>query len=339
MEVEFLSNMRYGLYCSEHDWKEWHGILGMFGTYIYQAAKLKEKASLASGLPPTVQIPSPPTSSHASPLYPSANSPLNATGTNTPLLLPQYSSTAVSPIGQLPELNLRPCVRKRSYDEEAEEPPAKRLHRMVSQPVFQPPVTAPAHIQLPNPNPHVNMHPQLPRLASLSIQTNVCSPASQPQLAAPQLPPPGRSAMGLVYSQQQASQPPSSGPSMVTTPSQGYVSAFSDSGSRQLSPFPVGSDGSSPLSASYAPNRLSPSFFLQQRCSPYRPVRPVNHLLAQPPSVATYSAPRNVPLDQMQYRSLARPLAETRTGHLPYLSYQAWPQSHQLNQWPAVSQH
>ncbi|KAF2102702.1 hypothetical protein NA57DRAFT_33245 [Rhizodiscina lignyota] len=341
MEVEFLSNMRYSLFTSEAEWMDWHAKLGKFGTYFHAASRLQEHVARVSQLttpvlhvPPT--LPSPPTSNHASPPY-ATNSPLNASRTNTPLLLPQISSTAVSPIGPLPELNLRPTPRKRSYDEQAEEPAPKRLNRNVAQPTYQPTVTA--SLQLPNPHP-MSQAPRLP-LPALTIPSASGPPPAQ--LSVPQLPPPGGRAMAMVYPT------PSQWPQSLTMaqsipPMQPTVqalsnTAFQDNGSRQLSPFPVGSNTASPVSATFPQNRLSPSYYLQQRSSPYRPVRNVHTLLVPPPSTSLNNAPRNIPFNQMQYQPLGRPFNERRIGHLPYLHHEAWPPAHQFNQWPSVTQH
>jgi hypothetical protein len=40
----------------------------------------------------------------------------------------------------------------------------------------------------------------------------------------------------------------------------------------------------------------------------------------------------------MQYHPIGKPLNERRVGHLPYMHHEAWPQTHQLNQWPVLPQ-
>jgi hypothetical protein len=111
--------------------------------------------------------------------------------------------------------------------------------------------------------------------------------------------------------------------------------------SRQLSPYPGQSATSSPVSATFTPtsqnqNRLSPSYFLAQRSSPYRPVRQVQTLLVPPASASMHNAPRLVAQDQMQYHPLGRPMNERRVGHLPYIHHDAWPETHQFNSWPEL---
>lgn len=323
MEVEFLSNMRYSLFTDTVEWRQWHVTLGKFGTYIDASTRfIQEQAMRQAALhTPTLQIPaslpSPPTSLHASPPLTVNHSPANATRTNTPLLLPQLGSTIVSPIGPLPELNLRPASRKRSYDEQAEEPAPKRFSRMSTQPSSVPPMLN--GLQLPNPL-TPSRGPRLP-LPNLTIPrlTN----ASQPtEIFNSQLPPPGR-AMSTVYP-----------PGAHSTALQPSVPAIV---STNLSPYPV-SGTSSPLSATFGPGQInSPSYFLQQRSSPYRPVRQPHMLLVPPPSMAQ-SAPRMVPHPHMQYHPLGRQ-TERHTGHLPYMHHEAWPQTHQLNQWPVHTPH
>jgi hypothetical protein len=326
MEVEFLSNMRYSLFTSERQWTEWKVKLGKFGTFIDQAARMAENAArlkpLYSGtmqIPPA--LPSPPNSTNASPPFLSSYSPVHPRS-NTPILLPQISSAAVSPIGPLPELDPR-FSRKRSYDEGGQEPALKR------------------QATYSNTLPHLasthNLLSPLPRmpLPSLSIP-----PVSQPSVQlAPQLPLPGSRAMAMVYPPPvqwpQQSMPTSIPPLQTTGLPPSNLSSLDHS--RQLSPYPQ-SATSSPVSATFTPtsqtqNRLSPSYFLAQRSSPYRPVRQVQTLLVPPASASMQNAPRLVAQDQMQYHPLGRPMNERRVGHLPYIHHDAWPETHQFNQW------
>lgn len=106
---------------------------------------------------------------------------------------------------------------------------------------------------------------------------------------------------------------PGSGPSLDTHLAQ------------QRSPYPSTSSGISPTSATpsaYATptnSRLSPSFFLSNRVSPYRPVRTVNTLLIPPPSASMHNANNSRPLppDQMHYYPLGK-ASERKTGLLPH---------------------
>ena len=131
MEVEFLSNMRYSLYTSEVAWKEWYVKLGKFGSYIDRAIRILDATPRLGVLHPTslnvpAALPSPPASTNASPAFQASYSPAHLTRSNTPILLPQISSTTVSPIGPLPETDLRVVGQKRSHDEDLCEPPSKR---------------------------------------------------------------------------------------------------------------------------------------------------------------------------------------------------------------------
>jgi hypothetical protein len=340
MEVEFLSNMRYSLFTSESAWRDWHDKLGKFGTYIHRANKAWENSSRPapfSNIPSA--LPSPPVSNNASPPYLSNFSPIHLPRSNTPILLPQISSTAVSPIGPLPELDPR-FSRKRSHDENGQEPPAKRHNTYSNNMPFLANTTSSLA-----PSSRV---PTLPRVALPSLSIPPLSQAPPVQMV-PQLPLPGSRAMSMVYPPpvhwQQPGSIPTSMPSLQTTglppPSLPHLDH-----SRQLSPFPGQSATSSPISATFTPtsqaqNRLSPSYFLQQRSSPYRPVRQVQTLLVPPPSASMHNAPRMVAHDQMQYHPLGKPMNERRIGHLPYIHNDAWPETNQYQQWnelPPLSQ-
>lgn len=341
MEVEFLSNMKYNLFTSAEEWGEWHATLGKFGTFFERASRAPLEASSRALGPPTPtlrvppNLPSPPHSTQASPPYLNGFSPNNANSfSNTPTLLPQISSAAVSPIGPLPELNLRPGSRKRSYDDQAQEPAPKRPLRN-----FAPTETQPAYTSVPQ-------------------QSALTQPASQPtsvppmlpplpNLSVPQLPPPNTRSNSLVYPppmqwSQPSSMPPAPAATLPPAISIPQSQPAPSGPSRQLSPLPTDSSASSPLHPSFGPgapkqNRLSPSFYLSQRSSPYRPVRTVNTLLVPPPS-SSISQPPRLGFDQMQYQPLGRPSNERRAGPLPYMNHDAWPTTNQFNQWPVLPQ-
>merc|ERR1711977_351288 len=96
----------------------------------------------------------------------------------------------------------------------------------------------------------------------------------------------GGRAMSTVYA---PSTPSSWTPVPMLTPS-GHTTSGYSTPSRRHSPHSVQellSYGSSPISANFpghVPGHSSPSIFLQQRSSPYKPVRHVNTLLYPPPS-------------------------------------------------------
>ncbi|ORY14404.1 hypothetical protein BCR34DRAFT_623339 [Clohesyomyces aquaticus] len=350
MEVEFLSNMRYSLFTSQKKWEDWHAILGKFGTFFDRASKMPSTDTIspvASLQVPASYMPSPPTTQQTSPLMPMAYSPSRSHFSNTPLLQPQTTSTAVSPIGPLPELG--PITqRKRSMDNSSTEPPPKRqAHGFAPGPYSSAPLIP--TLQTPvnrsfEPNHSINRLPPLPSLAIPSPQTK--PPVQVHNWSELPLPAPGGRSMAMVYNPPVQWKQPYSTPTSTAPPAfppaktpTSHISASGDR-SRQASPYPP-SAGSSPVSATYASSsqrQLSPSYFLNQRQSPYRPVRGVHTLLVPPPSASMHNPPRQIPYDQMQYQSLGRPMAERRAGPLPYMDYGAWPEQHQFNQLPIPQQ-
>jgi hypothetical protein len=102
-----------------------------------------------------------------------------------------------------------------------------------------------------------------------------------------------------------------------------------DPGRQHNSPFGVTSATISPAISAYSTHtpqtNLSPSFFLANRNSPYRPVRNFNTLLIPPPS--SFQQQRTVPFEHMHYQPLGKTAAERKTGLLPYIHHEAWPQA------------
>lgn len=124
----------------------------------------------------------------------------------------------------------------------------------------------------------------------------------------------------------------------VTTPVTAFPPVSYGTPTKRLSPqsslTPGGHyAGSSPLTESFprhsfgtssgvhTPISHSPSIYLQQRNSPYRPVRHVNTLLYPPPSafLQQYHLVNSVPPNQMHYQPLGR-RNDVRTGILPEFS-------------------
>jgi hypothetical protein len=345
MEVEFLSNMRYSLFTSKEKWTEWHGILGKFGTFFDQASKIPASGAVSPvgpqnmlGVPSNV-VPSPPTQQQTSPPTSTVYSPSHMALSNTPLLQPQATSAAVSPIGALPELG--PIQRKRSADYTTEPPAKRQAHGFAPGPYSNaPPIPT---LQTPinrsfEPPPSVN---RLPPLPSLSIPPPQQAPPSQVKTWSElPLPVPGGRSMAMVYPPPVQWQQPSSTPTTSGPPSFSHSYTPSTEQSRQISPYPP-SAGSSPSSASYAATnsrQLSPSHFLNQRQSPYRPVRGVHTLLVPPPQTSIHNPARNIAYDQMQYQPLGRPMTDRRSGLLPYMDRSAWPETNQFNQLPIPQQ-
>jgi hypothetical protein len=276
--------------------------------------------------PPTQQV-SPPTT-HA---YSPSRSPFS----NTPLLAPQATSTVVSPIGALPELG--PLERKRSAGSDLEPPPKRHAFGFTPGPYST--LQAPVNRSFEPPS---TMN-RLPPLPSLSIPTPHQNPPVQVNnWSELPLPNPGSRSMAMVYPPpvqwKPSTTPTSTAPPSIPPPSYSQTHTPTADRSRQMSPFPP-SAGSSPVSASYPSQRqLSPSYFLNQRQSPYRPVRGVHTLLVPPPQTSIHNPARNIGYDQMQYQPLGRPTTERRAGLLPYMDQGAWPENNQYNQLPIPQQ-
>ena len=373
MEVEFLSNMRYSLFTGELDWKEWHAKLGRFSSYIYMVTHPVVDTSPKNTLhAPT--LPSPPSSNNASPPFHYVHSPGAVPQLPAGSFNLRPTSMNVSPVGPSPDLDYRNYPRKRSYDGDVYEQPSKRASwqpqpQPHSQPQPQPLMTSRNMVPPVASNAMPRYH--LPSLSSFTPQGYKNNGNTLMNQAPPQLPLPTARTQSLVY----PPPPPiqwSQASSTSTTPSAAPMRpklqmrglSVQPEFSRQGSPYHAESITSSPVCSSYPPsssqqsftqsqpqsqssqpqsfpqsqplNRRSPSYFLEQRNSPYRPVRGVTTLLVPPPAASTLqNAPQHVALEQMQYQPLGRPFHERRQGPVPYLHREAWPDSHQFNQWPA----
>jgi Cyclin len=66
MEVEFLSNMRYELFVSASEWKEWKNTLGRLGFFYEKALKFSSTPAPMTPLSQSfgVKLPSPPSTHH-----------------------------------------------------------------------------------------------------------------------------------------------------------------------------------------------------------------------------------------------------------------------------------
>ncbi|KAG0648661.1 Meiotically up-regulated 80 [Hyphodiscus hymeniophilus] len=323
MEVEFLSNMRYSLLASKEQWQQWQEKLGKFWTYCDTASKAPvSQMSTHAFSGQQAPLPSPPASMQASPpsttgLYPPSSGSISY-NQNWPAN--NHAAPLVSP---LPEFELRHMPRKRSYDGDSEEPAAKRVTR-------------------PQTNGPSSFHPTMPPLRkdvprlpvpNLTISTSQTMGNNYPDVTsfaqhAPLLPPLNGRAMSTVYPTTPAWTPQlpmltPTGPPNQHGPlhSNGFTTP-----SRRQSPHSVQellSLGSSPISAHFPTNHNSPSFFLQQRASPYRPVRHVNTLLYPPPSASMHDYTANV--DQIHYQPLGK-RNEYRPGVVPSYHYPVLPQ-------------
>ena len=337
MEVEFLSNMKYCLFTSPEDWAKWQTLLGRFAQFFERASKPPPPAPIlppASSLRLPMALPSPPASIQASPPYvPDLGVGYNSTGQHGP-------TPAPSPLAFMSNSSSKPQnTRKRSHDDYATEPPPKRIAS--GYPNYQSPHYASTPAQ----------HQPAPRLTlpSLAISTSQGPPTiySQSASQAQQLPPlnvPAR-AMAMVYpnasSQTQSQQTPAlAGPS-----SQPPSQIHSQYQSRQQSPYTSSAAASPtnalPVSATalHPPAQISPTYFLQQRNSPYRPVHNVSTLLYPPTSTTLQHHPQSIDYDQMSYQPLGKPIQERQTGRLPYCQQNIYLEGNQamtpVHQWPS----
>lgn len=360
MEVEFLSNMRYSLLTTKEEWEAWLAKVGSF--YDYYDAALR----LPSPPPAKLTIPSPTGAFYSSP----APSPTNMNGmvsmATTPTL--PYSPNGVpvvnghqgwaqpgSPLANRPSL---PMTRKRSFDSDLAEPPAKRIpHGAYAMGSGMPRQAAPVPAQPQVVDPMRRMG-QVPTLTidtsshtlphSQSLPYTPTNPVSTSSQGVMSLPPLGHGvrAMATVYSQApQSNAVPAATMAQLPAPNPVYSNAVPPQHPQvqSLQPPPqtqapsMGYStptksqaqahggvvyGSSPLAEAYhtpvlhTPMSHSPSVYLQQRPSPYKPVRHVNTLLYPPPSASLEEYHLAVPPQQMHYRPLGR-RNDLRTGIVP----------------------
>lgn len=350
MEVEFLSNVRYNLFVSKEEWTQWHVKLGIFADYFEKASRMPTENELVPTTP-VLQIPPNTVSGHVRSSSPASKLPSPPATGSLPAQQnwnPTFNGLPYqtrSPPRQLPEAEFPPANRKRNWDEQIEDRPAKRMAASSNHPLpvstlappsmvngvpTLPPVLTPTSVPTSNASVAVPPMPRLPRpnfpQTSKPMVSNV--PTTGSQLALPA----GR-ALSSVYHNPSTTWPqqvPTTTTSVAPAPSGLYNTAMAvpDPGRRQ-SPFMVSSAAASPAPSAYSGHtpqiHVSPSFFLTNRNSPYRPVRGVNTLLIPPPSGSLHY-PRNVSYDQMHYQPLGKSASERKTGVLPYLHHEAWPQ-------------
>ena len=329
MEVEFLSNMRYTLFASSEEWKEWHVKLSKFSEYYDKASRTQiALRNLALPVPQFSiprDLPSPPASTNTSPPFWTNPAP-NSSTLPHPLSMPPY----LPPRIPSPESNLKTWARKRSLEESNLDPPPKRLNSLAASAASSATLTpstlnnTPPVPRLPMPNLSIsNNHQQhsfssspgqLPISAGRAMSTVFSGPSSRPQ-------------MGM----QLPSIQPASRPSHITT------SRHATSGDYPINQPPYTTATSTPSPTSYhfpqhtpSANGLSPSGWPVPRDSPYKPIRGVNTLLVPPPSASIQNHPQNVSHGQMHYQPLGKPTSERRTGVLPYFPPNTWTQSQQM---------
>ncbi|KAJ5677066.1 uncharacterized protein N7477_002699 [Penicillium maclennaniae] len=342
MEVEFLSNIRYDLFASEAKWAQWHTKLGLFADYFNRASALPAETDA-----PLMRV-SPPRLQPQSPLSKLPSPPSDA-------LQPQSQPNWYMPAPGLPYPIPSPACHaaagslKRSRDEDDELQPMKRTARAIGQ--LTP---APLTIPLTTMNTMPTLPPVLtptsapvsqgfslpPPNMTTSNPISHCLPtpsSSQPSsISGSQLPVPAP--LHAIYNrssnwgQHQPNVPiPASSAGMYNAPS------LPEIGRHYSSPFGVSSGTLSPAVSAYSvhtpQNHLSPSFFLANRNSPYRPVRSVSTLLIPPPS-SSLQQQRSIPFDHMHYQPLGKGTSDRKTGLLPYIQPDIWGQGNYQPYYP-----
>lgn len=350
MEVEFLSNMRYNLLASKQEWDDWLEKLGCFHEYYERALRLPVSPMHVPS--PMNNMSNSPMVSPTNTTAPA----LSAMGPTTPTVTtnfsptsgrsqnwPAYQANAVSPLAAKPAMNLGPS-RKRSFEEDQADHPAKRfvpLSRIP--PSTAPPSMGPQQQPTQQPTPQLNLitnqQPQnFPQPAPYSQGSYAPPTTGAPVAGQVALPPlqPGMRAMSTVYQpapvsipQQQpvatsapapAPHQPGLAPTLPSHTPMGY-----GNGAKNRSPGSLAPYSTSPMpdqfgggSGIHTPISNSPSFYLQQRNSPYRPIRHVNTLLYPPPSASLDQYHLSVPIQptQMHYQPLGR-RHDVRTGVVP----------------------
>ncbi|KAF8465265.1 cyclin-domain-containing protein [Kalaharituber pfeilii] len=310
MEVEFLQNMKYNLFTSDAQWNEWHRKLCRFWHYWYAASQTSSKTS---GTISPAPLPSPPNSQATSPAF---------AGTPTPQYQQQTSHSACegsSPVGPLPPVDLSALGRKRSYDAIGSfvmEPPAKRVTRSMAPNIS---VSIPQFpVQLPPPittQTRLMQRESPPLPSSVSTGPNLTIPSIPSMNFGLTLPEPGSRAMSMVFPNQ-AHVPHSSTSGLAQSVTHNISVPSIGQQSRTSSPYIQHASNTSSPSTAYPTQHLSPSYFLGNRSSPYRPVRGVSTLLIPQPQAP---APPPMSLDQIQYQPLAKVRNQYRNGVLPYL--------------------
>lgn len=359
MEVEFLSNMRYNLTATATQWEQWLDKLACFREYYERALRAPASPILVAspnGKGYNSPIPSP------TGKIPSAVPSLPVTPTHTQNWS-AYQANAVSPLATKPNVSF-PIIRKRGPEEDAIDHPAKRPA----------PIRAPLNIPVVNIRPSssaVEASRAPPRLTLVTEQpqhlsttytpTSAFSQTPQQLVTGPQgpisLPPlqPGVRAMSTVYQPTPVSlvqQPTLAAPTSAAMAPVNYSShapMHFGTPNKHHGPATLAPYNSSPLldhlanqgqgvhtPIAHTPISNSPSVYLQQRPSPYKPVRHVNTLLCPPPSASLeqYHLSVPVPPTQMHYQPLGRP-NDLRTGIVPeFLVYGRGGQHHGLGQGP-----
>ncbi|KOC11907.1 mucin [Aspergillus flavus AF70] len=338
MEVEFLSNVRYNLFVSEEGWTQWHSKLSLFADFFNKASLAPEAKELesttsaprtspslgASQVSPSQRLPSPPNSDV-----------LRAQNWSFPSNAPAYAPP--THLGK--EFPPMPS-KKRTLDDYVEDQPSKRVAMPTTLPTSMSTLPSAALAGVPT---------LPPVLAATSAPSANSLSGSISRLPRPNFPPSSNIAPGIPTSVLPFPSVANRAMHSVYNPSTNWVPqlpptqvppitnglynpsvSLPDPARQHNSPFGITSATISPAISAYSSHtpqtNLSPSFFLANRNSPYRPVRNVNTLLIPPPS-SSLQQQRAVPFEHMHYQPLGKTAAERKTGLLPYLHHEAWPQA------------
>ncbi|EFE38153.1 mucin, putative [Trichophyton verrucosum HKI 0517] len=367
MEVEFLSNVRYNLFVTKEEWNQWLAKLSVFSSYFEKASRLsldvysanQSARALPVHSPLTPSVDNYRTSQHtASQIYPASSQAVNTSQARLSLSIPQSNNASLgyddpASHSTIPVEPLS-AHRKRSWDDQANDNPAKRP-ATANTAWVRPSTQAPSQLytasQLPSTAPPAQ--PQLPT-SIVSMPSNMAPQLTRPQPGYPMgstNPPtslapltgtqpistaPRPTVFPVNSTPTRWSQPPVSQPTLaplpVTNLQQSAAGGFPDSSRRSGSTsFPATAPSStiSPAVPAYSvrtPTHLSPSSILLDRNSPYRPVRSVNTLLYPPPA-GSLLQPRQLSVDLMRYQPLGKRSSEhrvDRTGVLPYSQPNIW---------------
>ncbi|KAI8945958.1 hypothetical protein F4801DRAFT_593721 [Xylaria longipes] len=339
MEVEFLSNMRYGLLTSKEQWQAWLQKLACYHRYC-ERARAEEATRQVQAAPvhlsPNQGRFTPPLPSPTAILPTTVHGPSSLAAAYTPASIPQngwdsayHPTPMVSPLAAKPSLG-HPLVRKRSLESrDVMEPAPKKASRPSTQ-------TMMPSIRLTSGTDAVRLPaPQLTIDTSQAALPNTYGSSNCPSQSIVSLPPlnPNIRAMSTVYSTspstwaQQGTVLPTCGPQ---TPSYAVPCNYGTPTKRH-SPSSMAAFGSSPLAevyASHTPMSNSPSVYLQQRASPYKPVRRVNTLLNPPPSIPL--SEYHLGSSHMHYQPIGR-RHDLRSGIVPEFLPNYGHQRHQIH--------
>ncbi|KAK6375604.1 hypothetical protein LTR64_003731 [Lithohypha guttulata] len=316
MEVEFLSNMRYALFASEEQWAEWKGKLGRFGSFYEKASRFTSSPAASPTTPISHTI------SHKLPSPQSSSRFTNGHYTSLPNPLHTIPQLPRSPARNTPGFSM-PFERKRSLDTSYDLPPAKRVQPFSASTNVSPEAYTPVSVNTPDSNGTAYSYESSTRLPQLTVPT-LPYPNHRTNSQVNSLGLSETRAMSSVYSNTNvtsASALPANVPTLPLPVTGGLASA-------SRAPSQVGSAHTSPTNmyGVSTPTRpgLSPSYFLMNRSSPYRPVRNVNTLLYPPPSGAMQNSIKPIDYQQMHYQPLSKNSTELRAGPMPCLQPDAW---------------